>query len=139
MVTDSRKVAEVFGKEHKHVLDSIRQILVVENSATKFFYETEHEYRGQKFPMYLMNHDGFSLLVMGFTGTKAIQWKLRYINAFNQMERQLKATPSYQIEDNIERAKAWIREEEERRKLLSTNKQQEQLIGELKPKRETTA
>lgn len=90
VVTDSRKVAEVFGKEHKHVLDSIRQILVAENSATKFFYETEHEYRGQKFPMYLMNRDGFSLLVMGFTGAKAMKWKIKYIEAFNTMEKLLK-------------------------------------------------
>ena len=90
VVTDSRKVAEVFGKEHKHVLESIRQVLVAENSATKFFYEAEYEYRGQKFPMYYMNRDGLSLLVMGFTGKKAMQWKLKYIEAFNQMEQQQK-------------------------------------------------
>ena len=85
-VASSRDVAKRFGKEHKHVLAAIRQLLVAENSATKFFHETAFEYRGQKFPEYLMNRDGFSLLAMGFTGKEAVQWKLKYIEAFNQME-----------------------------------------------------
>lgn len=42
---------------------------------------------GQFHRMYLMNRDGFSLLVMGFTGKKALEWKLQYIKAFNQMEK----------------------------------------------------
>lgn len=96
-VVSSKQVAETFGKEHKNVLTAIREILVAENQATKFFYESEHEYRGQKFPMYLMNRDGFSLLVMGFTGKQALDWKIQYINAFNEMEKSLstpKLTPS---------------------------------------------
>lgn len=88
-VAFSRDVAKRFGKEHKHVLAAIRQILVAENSATKFFHETTFEYRNQKFPEFLMNRDGFSLLAMGFTGKEAVQWKLKYIEAFNQMEKQL--------------------------------------------------
>lgn len=90
-VASSRDVAKRFGKEHKHVLAAIRQLLVAENSATKFFHETEFEYRGQKFPEYLMNRDGFSLLAMGFTGKEAVQWKLKYIEAFNEMEKKLAA------------------------------------------------
>lgn len=90
IVVSSRDVAVNFGKEHKHVLDNIRQILVAENSATKFFEESSHKYRGREFPEYLMNRDGFSLLVMGFTGAKALQWKIKYINAFNEMEAKLK-------------------------------------------------
>lgn len=92
-VASSRDVAKRFGKEHKHVLAAIRQLLVAENSATKLFHETEFEYRGQKFPEYLMNRDGFSLLAMGFTGKEAVQWKLKYIEAFNQMEKQLAQRP----------------------------------------------
>lgn len=88
-VASSRQIAENFGKEHKHVLAAVRQILVAENSATKFFHETTFEYRGQKFPEYLMNRDGFSLLVMGFTGKAALEWKLKYIAAFNEMEKKL--------------------------------------------------
>lgn len=92
-VASSRDVAKRFGKEHKHVLAAIRQLLVAENSATKFFHETAFEYRGQKFPEYLMNRDGFSLLAMGFTGKEAVQWKLKYIAAFNAMEKQLTQRP----------------------------------------------
>lgn len=90
IVVSSKDIAEHFGKEHKNVLQNIRDILVAENSATKFFQETSSVYRGQQFPFYLMNRDGFSLLAMGFTGKKALQWKLKYIEAFNEMEETLK-------------------------------------------------
>lgn len=90
IVVSSKEIAEHFGKQHKHVLEIIREILVAENSATKFFQETSSVYRGQHFPFYLMNRDGFSLLAMGFTGKKALQWKLKYIEAFNEMEETLK-------------------------------------------------
>ena len=90
IVVSSKDIAEHFGKAHKDVLENIRHILVAENSATKFFQETSSVYRGQHFPFYLMNRDGFSLLAMGFTGKKALQWKLKYIEAFNEMEETLK-------------------------------------------------
>lgn len=90
IVVSSKDLAERFGKAHKDVLENIRNILVAENSATKFFQETSTVYRGQQFPFYLMNRDGFSLLAMGFTGKKALQWKLKYIEAFNEMEETLK-------------------------------------------------
>lgn len=93
VVVSSRQVAEKFGKEHKHVLENIRQILVAENSATKFFQEISHTYRGQSFPEYLMNRDGFTLLAMGFTGKEALQWKMKYIAAFNEMEAQINGKP----------------------------------------------
>lgn len=73
VVTSSRNVAEHFEKEHKHVLDSIRAILAAENSAAKFFHETTYENRGKQYPEYLMNRDGFALLVMGFTGKAALE------------------------------------------------------------------
>lgn len=93
VVVSSRQVADKFGKEHRHVLENIRQILGAENSAAKFFHEDYVEYRGQKFPIYLMNRDGFTLLAMGFTGKDALQWKLKYIAAFNEMEAQLNGKP----------------------------------------------
>lgn len=89
VVVSSKDIAEHFGKHHKDVLENIRHILVAENSATKFFQQSSTVYRGQEFPMYLMNRDGFSLLAMGFTGKKALQWKLKYIEAFNEMENAL--------------------------------------------------
>lgn len=101
LVVSSRKVAEDFGKEHKVVLRSIREILVEQNCATKFFHETTHEYRGQQFPEYLMNRDGFSLVVFGFTGSKALEWKIKYINAFNAMEKKLKELSAPQTLDSL--------------------------------------
>lgn len=93
-VASSRQVAENFGKEHKDTLESIRQILAAENSATKsMFYETTFENRGKQYPMYLMNRDGFTLLAMGFTGKAALEWKLKYIAAFNEMEKKLTEQP----------------------------------------------
>lgn len=93
-VASSRQIAESFGKEHKDTLESIRQILAAENSATKsMFYKTTFENRGKQYPMYLMNRDGFTLLAMGFTGKAALEWKLRYIAAFNSMEKQLAQRP----------------------------------------------
>lgn len=105
VVVSSRQVAEKFGKLHKDVLENIRNILVAENSATKFYQETTHEYRGQKFPEYLMNRDGFTLLAMGFTGKDALQWKLKYIAAFNEMEAQLNNHPVSAIKEKEVEAK----------------------------------
>ena len=93
VVVSSRQVAEKFGKQHKDVLENIRNILVAENSATKFYQESIHEYRGQRFPEYLMIRDGFTLLAMGFTGKDALQWKMKYIAAFNEMEQALNSKP----------------------------------------------
>lgn len=121
IVTDSRSVAEHFGKEHGKVLRAIDN-LVSQNGLTKnMFLEQTREYHGRDFRCYLMNRDGFSLLVMGFTGAKALGWKLKYIEAFNSMERKLKEAPmaSYLIDDEIERAKRWIEEQQEKRKIAA--------------------
>nr|DAI46475.1 MAG TPA: regulatory protein [Caudoviricetes sp.] len=108
LVTDSRKVAEKFGKLHKDVLESIRNILVAENSAVNFFKEYSYSSRGKQYPCYLMNRDGFSLLVMGFTGNEAIKWKLEYIDAFNAMEKELKRIYDERQRAELERAKGII-------------------------------
>ena len=69
LITTSLKVAEHFEKEHRHVLDAIRN-LTAENSAANFFKETTYKSRGKEYPMYEMDRDGFSLLAMGFTGER---------------------------------------------------------------------
>lgn len=71
-VVSSRDIAKHFGREHKNILAAIREILVAEKSATKFFYESSFEYRGQTFPEYLMNRDGFTLVVMGLNNTEKV-------------------------------------------------------------------
>lgn len=123
IVTDSRSVAEHFGKQHKDVLRAIENLVRGDQRkiAPMFYETTMPDSYGRQQKAYLMNRDGFSLLVMGFTGAKALEWKLKYIEAFNSMERKLKETPmaSYLIDDEIERAKRWIEEQQEKRKIAA--------------------
>lgn len=108
LTANSRDVAEHFEKQHKDVLESIRN-LTAKNSATKsMFIETSFESRGKFYPQYELTRDGFSLLVMGFTGSKALEWKLKYIEAFNEMERELKRLFEERKRTEIERAKGII-------------------------------
>ena len=90
-VCDSLQVAEKFGKNHQHVLESIDK-LTVENStvAEMFSKGTYTASNGHTYRKMFMNRDGFALLVMGFTGKNALDWKLKYIKAFNQMEAFIK-------------------------------------------------
>ena len=123
IVTDSRSVAENFGKQHKDVLRAIENLVRGDQRkiAPMFYETTMPDSYGRQQKTYLMNRDGFSLLVMGFTGAKALGWKLKYIEAFNSMERKLKEAPmaSYLIDDEIERAKRWIEEQQEKRKIAA--------------------
>lgn len=93
-VTTSLKVAEVFEKEHKNVIQAIEsKIYSAENSAqySQMFLEGAYKDRsGKSNKMYYMNRDGFSFIAFGFTGRKADEFKLQYINAFNAMEEQIK-------------------------------------------------
>src|SRR5574344_145116 len=94
VVTTSLKVAEVFEKEHKHVLDAVRRLMrSAENSAViQMFQESIYlDEQGKERPMFIMNRDGFTLLAMGFNGKKALEFKIAYINAFNAMEAELKS------------------------------------------------
>lgn len=100
--TNSRTVAEVFEKQHKDVLAALDDLI-----------EKKPELRGRNFTLteerakigaavrtlrfYEMDRDGFSLVAMGFTGAKALDWKLAYIEAFNRMEATMR------IEQAIER------------------------------------
>lgn len=98
LTVGSIEVARHFEKQHKNVLQTIHD-LVAENSAAKnMFIESTYENRGKQYPQYLITRDGFSLLVMGFTGKKALEWKLKYIEAFNKMETALKqAIPTLDV------------------------------------------
>ena len=90
VVVSSREVAENFGKEHRNVIQSIENISAENSAVTQMFFKTTYTAgTGKSYPMYLMNRDGFTLLAMGFTGKAALEWKLKYIDAFNQMEQKL--------------------------------------------------
>lgn len=92
IVTSSRDVAEKFGKERKHVNETIKKLMVENSTVKDMFILTQYKSsRGRMENEYLMNRDGFSLIAMGFTGKKALEWKLKFINAFNSMEEKLKS------------------------------------------------
>lgn len=97
-ITTSRAVAEQFGKTHAHILRDIQNTIaqLEETETGKAFNQSNFglvEYtdgKGESRPMYLLTRDGFTLLAMGFTGAKAMQFKIAYINAFNRMERLIR-------------------------------------------------
>ncbi len=123
-VTTSLKVAEVFGKRHDHIMRDVNNLKKdLPNFGEMFLDGTEPDSYGRNRRIYYMNRDGFTLLAMGFTGKKAMQFKLKYIEAFNSMEKQLSVkTDSYMIQDPIKRAERWI---EERKEHEETQKQLE--------------
>lgn len=116
VVTTSLKVAEVFDKKHQHVMEAIRKLTVENSTVKKMFVEDSYlNSRNQSFPMFYMNRDGFTLLAMGFTGSKAMEFKLKYIEAFNRMEQALKeqqATP-FKLPQNYHEALLQLAEQVE--------------------------
>ena len=97
LVTTSRNVAEVFGKEHRNVVRDIRDILASLPDTSKNwgmlnFEQTPYvdPQNKQTYSEYLITRDGLTLLVMGYTGEKAMTFKLAYIQRFNEMEALLK-------------------------------------------------
>ncbi len=92
ITTTSLKLAETFGKNHQHILRDIEKLLKQlpkEWGVSNFGQSSYVNLQNKKQPMYTLTRDAFSLLVMGFTGEKALQWKLKYIEAFNAMEKAL--------------------------------------------------
>ncbi len=98
---NSRDVAAFFGKQHRHVLDNIDNLIKQEpdlglrnfaQGGVPSFRQTPYvePSNGQTYRGYDMDRDGFTLLAMGFTGTKALKWKLRYIEAFNALEAEVR-------------------------------------------------
>lgn len=124
VVVSSRQVAEYFGKEHRNILRDIEDIIIqggmLNFEHTQMFHKTTYinEQNKQQYPMYLMNKDGFSLLVMGFTGKEALKWKIKYIEAFNDMEKYLKQLQVSNVDKKIldckydevqmEKSKLWL-------------------------------
>lgn len=95
-LTTSNAIADAFGKAHKHVLDAIRSLEIPESFGKPNFRLSEKSYINNlgytvKQPLYEITRDGFTLLAMGFTGKKAMEFKIKYIEAFNEMERALSA------------------------------------------------
>lgn len=136
LVVSSRQVAESFNKQHSHVLRAIKDKITGNPilDSEKYFIESTYIDRGKQYIEYLLTRDGFSFLVMGFTGAKADVWKLKYIEAFNTMERKLKEISkpdSYMIDDPIERAKRWIEEREQYNKVAAELEEQNSFVNKI--------
>jgi Rha family phage regulatory protein len=132
-VTTSLQVAETFGKQHKNTIRDIENLLKSGGSklSSQMFAVSAYASRGKQYPMYYMNRDGFTLLAMGFTGAKALQFKLAYIDAFNKMETSLQKQIPQSLPEAL-RLAADIAEERDKEK--SGRLIAEQQVGELQPK-----
>lgn len=127
-LTNSKLVAEVFGKPHKVVLVAIRNLLEgsAQNCAVlEMFSESTYlNEQNKEQPMFIMNQDGFTLLAMGFTGSKAMEFKLKYIAAFNKMKKEIEASKQDVPRNYLEALKSLVKSEEEKQALVETNKKQ---------------
>lgn len=132
-VVSSRVVAEELGKRHAHVMESIENILMNRNVGSLIIPSEYKDSRGRTQKEYLLTKDGFTLYMFNIQGHN--DFKMAYINKFNEMERQLShPIASYMIDDPVKRAEKWIEEQKEKERLLEQNSIQQQQIGELKPK-----
>ena len=100
--TTSLEIAKFFGKQHQHVMRSIEDL---QSNTPEYFSASNFgraEYldeQGKPRPMFIIYRDGFMLLVMGYTGKKALAMKLAYIDAFNRMEAALAEKAALPPED----------------------------------------
>ena len=110
LVTTSRKVAEVFGKDHKNVLRDIDELGCSDNFRKLNFELSEYRVDGnnKSYKEYIITRDGFVFLVMGYTGEKASKFKEDYIGAFNEMEAELKRIYDERRQWELERAKGIV-------------------------------
>ena len=91
VMTTSLAVSKAFEKDHDKVIRSIRTLEAPKDFTDANFGVSEYtDTTGRKLPMYLMTRDGFTILAMGFTGGRAMEFKIRYIEAFNRMEEKLR-------------------------------------------------
>ncbi|EJG9994455.1 Rha family transcriptional regulator [Campylobacter coli] len=87
---NSLDLAKVFNKNHKDVLETTKNQPQNDFTESNFILSTYKDKKGELRPCYNLTRDGFSLLVMGFTGQKAYKWKVEFIKAFNEMEKRLR-------------------------------------------------
>ncbi|EAJ7431869.1 hypothetical protein A0Y09_01555 [Campylobacter coli] len=98
VTTTSLSVAAVFNKRHDNIIAKINELPQDEFNALNFKAVEYKDKKGELRPCYNLTRDGFSLLVMGFTGEKAYKFKVEFIKAFNEMEKRLKNLEQEQMQ-----------------------------------------
>jgi Rha family phage regulatory protein len=94
IIVSSLDVAKAFGKEHRRVLQDIRDIDCSKDFNEHNFVPVKYrDAKGEERPAYNMTRDGFTFLAMSFTGARAAQFKEAYIMRFNEMEDALRGEP----------------------------------------------
>ncbi|MEN2010186.1 phage regulatory protein/antirepressor Ant [Staphylococcus hominis] len=132
-VVSSRVVANELNRTHKNVIRGLEKILTGSNVSSLIIPSEYKDSKGESRKEYLLTKDGFTLYMFNIQGHN--DFKMAYINKFNEMERQLsQPVASYMIDDPVKRAEKWIEEQKEKERLLEQNSIQQQQIGELKPK-----
>ena len=126
LVVTSRQVAEDFDKDHRVVVRAIENkaaSLTEQNcSVEKLFIPSTYNHNGNEYKEYLLTRDGFTFIVMGFTGSKADSWKLKYIEAFNKMEQTLKGQAKVlSTEEMLELQFKYTKEVKEKVELLGND------------------
>lgn len=144
LVTSSRNVAEAFGKRHDHVIRDIKAILETgedDFTAPNFGVSEYIDPTGRKLPEYLLTRDGCMLLIMGYTGEKALKIKTAYIKRFNEMEATLKskAIMMPNFSNPAEAARAWANEYEAKQLALKERDEAIKTKAWIGSKREATA
>jgi Rha family phage regulatory protein len=128
-VVTSMEVAKRFGKDHFHVMRDIETLMNQGvRVASNFGCSSYKASNGKTYRSFEMNRDGFSLLAMGFTGSKAVEWKLAFLDAFNMMIDELgKRQPTaINVRDHGQLAEITLQ-------LIEVNKELKEEMAELKP------
>lgn len=141
VMLSSREVSEMMGMQHNILLRKVRNLnkTLNQNKIDSVKYWVEGTYLDSKRehrPCFHITEEGCKFIAHKTTGDKGVVFTDRYMEAFEEMKKTLKEVviPSYQIDDPIERAKMWIKEQEEKKKLIAENNLKQELVNEMLPK-----
>ena len=104
--TTSLIVAQAFGKRHSTVLRAIKNLECSDGFTERNFVLSEYvDQSGRRLPMFKITRDGFSFLVMGFSGRNAARWKERFIEAFNTLAREIQRVHALHVQPDWQAAR----------------------------------
>lgn len=129
LTVSSLQIAEHFEKNHRDVLRAIKNLTAQNCALTSMFIENTYKAgTGKSYKYYECTRDGFTLLAMGFTGDKALDWKIKYIEAFNKMEKHIKSGKTRAIDKYKEKRLEIMAMNAKARTMKEENKRLDALI-----------